>query len=113
MKAFLGRIRCYQCRRYFFASNLFCPCCGATRRETAGQTSVRWLRILVVSGILGAALGFASVVAARWMMTNPSALGNAPSPFPHGVWSMEIFASIVGCGAGVLISAMMTIARET
>lgn len=113
MKTLLGRICCYQCNRYFFAFNPYCPRCGATRRETTSQASVRWVRILVLGVLVGGGLGFVTVLVARNMMTNPLALGLGPAPFPQGAWSMELFGSFIGGTTGAIVSAMMKFVKES
>lgn len=107
MRLFDGRNTCFQCEQSFSDSNLYCPNCGAKRRENGGQNLLRRLRRAGVCLVLGAALGVVCALILNTLVPDWSARLHT-FPLLSGRFGMEL----VGVTLGGMIGAFLYVLRE-
>ena len=112
MKLLMGRLTCYQCNRAFSAVNLYCPNCGATRRENIGQTSVRRLRGAAVGLIFGALVGVVGVVILGFLFPAWSANSLAESLLLQSRFGLELVGLVLGGMIGTIVYTVMEFGRK-
>lgn len=110
LKIFTGRNTCFQCQRPFADSNLYCPNCGAKRRENSGQLFLRRFRRAAFSLILGAVVGVICVVILG--LAFPDWYISTMIKFPLLSGRMEWIGVILGGLSGSFFYTMREASRE-
>lgn len=111
MNFFSGSNTCFQCQKPFAHKHLYCPHCGASRREDGGQVFVRRMRRGAVSLILGGMLGVAAALLLGTLFPNWLA-GLARFPFLSGTFAVQLVGMTLGGMVGVFLYALKEYARE-
>ena len=112
MKFLMGRLRCYQCNRSFSAVNLYCPNCGATRRENIGQTSARRLRGAAVALVFGAVVGVVAMVILAMLYPDMSANMLMKYPLLPGTFGPELIGLVLGGMVGTVSYTVLELGRK-
>ncbi len=112
MKFLMGRLTCYQCNRDFSSVNVYCPNCGATRKENIGETSVRRLRGAIVALVFGAVVGVVAVVILGMLFPDMSANILTKYPLLPGRFGPELIGLVLGGMVGTLSYTVLELGRK-
>ncbi len=109
---FLGRLTCYQCQHVFYPTNLTCPNCGATRRESMGQIALRRLRRAAIGSVFGGAVGgiCMGILGAVWPDLSTNTLS---SYLPvQGTFGMILVGLFLGGIFGAVFYSLIELGRD-
>lgn len=112
MKILAEQATCAQCHCDLTGTNLYCPNCGARRKEDTVQVALRRLRGVALSALAAAvvaavATGILGVVFPRW----PTVVARKFSLLPSTL-AMHLIGMLLGGMIGAVVYALKEFARD-